>query len=59
MTFASYLENLGYTDAEIDETLFRLDAGMEIPQEICKDIKHYFFGYYDQKNTWRKTGKKF
>lgn len=51
MTFASYLENLGYTDAEIDETLLRLDAGMEIPQEICKDIKHYFFGYYDQKNT--------
>ena len=43
MTLASYLESLGYTDAEIDETLLRLDAGMEIPDTILKDIRSFCF----------------
>lgn len=51
MTLATYLLNKGYTENEIDETLLRLDAGMDLPDVILKDVREYFFGYYDQKNT--------
>ena len=51
MTLSSYLKNKGYTEFEIDETLLRLDAGMELPAIILNDIRGFFFVYYDQKNT--------
>ena len=31
----------GYTDAEVEETYIRRDLGMEIPEEVKRDIKEY------------------
>lgn len=31
----------GYSDAEIEETMFRREHRLEIPEEVEKDLKEY------------------
>ena len=35
------LERKGYTEAEAEETVLRYDGGLDIPEEVKKDIKEY------------------
>ena len=37
-----YLLNKGHTGAEAEETIYRLEYGFYIPEEISKDIKEYY-----------------
>ena len=41
-TLAKFLENKGYTDNEIEETLIRFDLGMKLPECVSNDIDEYF-----------------
>ena len=47
MTLYQYLiDEKQYTEAEAEETVIRYDIGMEIPEEIIKDIREYNRNYY-------------
>ncbi len=48
MSLYEELIKKGYTPDEVEETLIRLDCGMEIPQEILKDIREIY------KNMFRR-----
>ena len=39
-----YLIRLGYTDDEIEETVIRLDNGMELPEEVKEDLYMLWYG---------------
>lgn len=40
-SFCEFLADKGYTEAEIDETVIRLSVGMELPDEVLKDVREY------------------
>lgn len=42
MSLSDYLSSLGYTDDEIEETLLRLEIGLELPDQVRLDVRNFY-----------------